>query len=148
MTQDAKATELANKALIGAAFDRWSEGTGSPFELLADDAPWTIVGNAPVSRTYASRQEFFDEVIEPFNERLSSRLVPTVRGLYADGDMVIALFDAAGVARDGLPYRNTYTWYMRVADDRIVEAIAFFDTIEFTDFWARVAPAPRNQLVG
>jgi uncharacterized protein len=148
MTQDSRATETANKALIQAAFDRWSEGTGSPFELLADDAPWTIVGNSPISRTYASRQEFLDEVIEPFNERLSVRLVPTLRGLYADGDMVIALFDAAGVARDDQPYQNTYTWYMRVADGRIVEAIAFFDTIEFTDFWARVAPAPRNQLAG
>ena len=33
-----------------------------------------------------------EAVINPFDARLSSRLIPTVRGIYADGDMVIALF--------------------------------------------------------
>ena len=104
------------------------------------DAKWTIVGNAPVSRTYASRQEFLDMVIKPFNARLSKRLMPTVRGLYADGDMVIAFFDAEGTARDGKPYKNTYTWYLQMSDGRIVNVVAFFDTIEFTDFWTRITP--------
>ena len=108
--------------------------------MLEPDAKWTIVGNAPVSRTYPTRQEFLDVVIAPFNARLSRRLVPTVRGIYADGDMVIALFDAEATARDGKPYRNTYTWYMRMRDGKIVEVIAFFDTIEFTDLWNRVKP--------
>jgi hypothetical protein len=48
-------------------------------------------------------------------------------------------------AADGTPYDNTYSWYMRLAgeggDRRIVEVIAFFDTLEFTDFWKRVEPA-------
>jgi ketosteroid isomerase-like protein len=134
----------ANKQRIGAAFDEWAAGTGGPFALLADDATWTIVGNSPVSRTYHSRQEFLDVVIDPFNARMSERLVPTVRGLYADGDWVVALFDAHAVARDGKPYDNTYSWYLRLDGDgdavRIVEAVAFFDTIEFTDFWNRVLP--------
>jgi ketosteroid isomerase-like protein len=135
-----KDVEAKNRMVIQAGFDAWRNGTGSVFDLLTPDAKWTIVGNAPVSRTYTSRQEFLDLVINPFNARLSSRLVPTVRGLYADGDMVIALFDAAATARDGKPYRNTYTWYMRVRDEKIVEVIAFFDTIEFTDLWTRVKP--------
>jgi ketosteroid isomerase-like protein len=54
--------------------------------------------------------------------------------------MVIALFDADAIARDGKPYRNTYTWYMQMRGEKIVEVIAFFDTIEFTDFWQRVKP--------
>jgi ketosteroid isomerase-like protein len=66
--------------------------------------------------------------------------VPTVRGLYADGDMEIALFDAEATARDGKPHRNTYTWNMRVRDEKIVAVIAFFGTIEFTDLWTRVKP--------
>jgi ketosteroid isomerase-like protein len=92
------------------------------------------------SRTYASRQEFLDVVIKPFNARLSKQLMPTVRGLYADGDMVIAFFDAEGTARDGKPYKNTYTWYLQMSDGRIVNVVAFFDTIEFTDFWTRITP--------
>jgi uncharacterized protein len=132
--------EQANKAAIQASFDDWAAGTGGPFALLAADATWTIVGNSPVSRTFRSRQEFIDVVIEPFNARLESPLVPTVRALYTDRDMVIAFFDAAGVAKDGKPYNNTYTWYLRMRDGAIVEVVAFFDTIEFTDFWTRVSP--------
>ena len=135
-----KNIETQNKEKIAAAFDAWRNGSGSPFDLLAPDAKWTIVGNAPVSRTYNSKQEFMDAVIKPFNARMSSRLVPTVRRIYADDDTVIALFDAEGTARDGKPYQNTYTWYMKMNDGVIVDAIAFFDTIEFTDFWSRVKP--------
>lgn len=135
-----KNIEAKNKEMIQAAFNAWRNGTGSVFDLLVPDAKWTIVGNAPVSRTYTSRQEFLDVVITPFNARLSHRLVPTVRGIYADDDMVIALFDAEATARDGKPYRNTYTWYMHIREGKIVEVIAFFDTIEFTDFWTRVKP--------
>ena len=81
-------------------------------------------------------------MIDPFNARLSSRLIPTVRGIYADGDMVIALFDGEGTALDGKPYRNTYSWYMRMRKDgRIYEVVGFFDTIAYTDFWTRVSPA-------
>jgi uncharacterized protein len=139
-TDKGKDTEARNKQKIQTGFDAWRDGTGSPFDLLAADAKWTIVGNAPVSRTYSSKQEFMDVVIKPFNARLSKRLVPTVRQLYADGDTVIALFDGQGTARDGKPYRNTYTWYMKMGGGAIVEAIAFFDTIEFTDFWNRIKP--------
>ena len=109
--------------------------------LLEPDATWTIVGNSPASRTYASRDEFLDLVIRPFNARLSTPLVPEVRGLYADGDVVIAYFDGSATANDGRPYRNSYTWYLHLAEGRIVRAVAFFDTVEFTDFWNRLAPA-------
>src|SRR5262245_30121506 len=139
-TEKAKNDEARNKELVRAGFEAWANGTGGVFDLLAPDAKWTIVGNSPVSRTYASRQEFMDVVIHPFNARLSRRLVPTVRAIYADGDTVIALFDAEATARDGKPYRNTYSWYLRMRDGAIVEATAFFDTIEFTDFWTRVKP--------
>jgi hypothetical protein len=30
--------------------------------------------------------------------------------------MVITLFDAEGVGKDGTPYRNTYTWYFQMRD--------------------------------
>jgi uncharacterized protein len=140
MSHDANSMEAGNKALIRTAFEKWVAGTGGVFDLLTPDAQWTIVGNAPVSRTYHSKQEFIDQVITPFGARMSERFIPRVRALYADGDMVIAFFDGEGTALDGKPYRNTYTWYMRMQDGQIVEAVAFFDTIEFTDFWTRVRP--------
>jgi len=72
---------------------------------------------------------------------MAQRLVPGVRGLYADGDMVIIFFDAEGVARDGQRYFNTYTWYFQMRDKVVVKATAFFDVREFDDFWSRVSPA-------
>ena len=132
-----KSIEARNKQIVQAAFDAWAAGTGNPFDLLKPDAKWTIVGNAPVSRTYGSKQEFMDAVIKPFNARMS---IPSVRRIYAEGHTVIVLFDANGTARDGRPYQNTYTWYFRMDDGAVVEAIAFFDTIEFTDFWTRIKP--------
>ena len=130
-----------NKMLVQAGFDRWRAGTGSPFELLLPEADWTIVGSSPLSKTYPNRQAFLDEVIQPFNARMATPLVPTVRGIYADGDMVIIFFDAAATTKDGLPYHNTYTGYFRMKNGKVFSAIAFFDTREFDDFWNRVSPA-------
>ncbi|HLU57338.1 MAG TPA: nuclear transport factor 2 family protein [Pseudonocardia sp.] len=135
------AAEQANKDRIRAAFESWAAGTGGPFDLLADDASWTIVGTTPVSGTYESRRAFLDSVVAPFNARMQTPLRPRVRALFSEGDWVIALFDAGATARDGEPYENTYTWYLRLSGEAIVEVIAFFDAVEFTDLWNRVAPA-------
>jgi uncharacterized protein len=133
--------EAENKQVIQRAFDAWAAGTGGVFDLLAPDAQWTIVGNSVAAGTYHSREEFLSKVIGPFNARLATPLVPKVHALYADGDTVIAYIDASATVRDGSPYNNTYTWYLRMQEGAIVEAVAFFDSIEFNDFWARVEPA-------
>ena len=135
------AKEDSNKALVQASFDRWISGTGGPFELLASDVEWTIVGSSPLARTYRSKQEFIDTVINPFNARMSKPLIPTVRGIFADGDTVIILFDASATVKDGKPYQNTYTWYFHMKDTKVFKAIAFFDNRDFDEFWNRVAPA-------
>lgn len=132
----------SNKAAVRAAFDRWRDRTGSPFELLDADATWTIVGSSPLSKTYADKQQFLDEVIGPFNARMAAPLKPTVRGIWADDDMVIVLFDGVATATDGQEYRNTYTWYLRMRGGRVVEVTAFFDTRTFDDLWTRVTPKP------
>jgi len=64
----------SNKGLVRASFERWKNGTGGPFELLAPDAQWIIVGSSPLSKTYQSKQEFLDEVIGPFNARMAKPL--------------------------------------------------------------------------
>lgn len=129
-----------NKALVQASFDNWRNGTGGPFDLLAPNAEWTIVGSSPVSATYRSTREFLDKVFHLFNARMATPLVPSVRGIYADGDIVIILFDGAATATNGVPYRNTYTWYFQIRGTKIVNAIEFFDTRDFETFWMRVNP--------
>lgn len=131
-----------NRALVAQGFEAWRTGTGSPYDLLAPEASWTITGNSVASKTYPTKEAFMAGVIRPFNARMKSRLIPTVRKLYAEGDTVIAFFDASGTARDDRPYVNTYAWFLEMKAGKIVRANAFFDSIAFDDFWRRVQPAP------
>lgn len=136
----AMTTQQRNKAAVQERFAAWADGTGSPFELLAENATWTITGRSAASRTYGDREAFLREVITPFNARMQTPLKPVVRNIYADGDTVVIFFDASAVARDGKPYTNTYTWYLHMRDGKAVKATAMFDSIEFNDLWSRVQP--------
>ena len=140
LAQPAKDLADHNRALVAKGFEAWANGTGSPYDLLADEASWTITGNSMAAKVYPTKEAFINEVIRPFNARMSGRLIPTVRKLYSDGDTVIAFFDARGTAKDGKPYANTYAWILELKDDRIVRANAFFDSIAFDDLWRRVTP--------
>lgn len=79
------------------------------------------------------------DVIRPFNARMTKPLVPTLHNLYADGDTVIALFDAGAIAKDGKPYRNTYAWFMKMRNGKMIEVTAFYDSLAFDDLWKRVS---------
>lgn len=133
-------TPAQNKAAVSAAFDSWKTGAGSPFELLADNASWTIQGNSQAAGTYPTEEVFLRDVIRPFNARMSQGLKPSVKSITAEDDRVVILFDAHGTARDGKPYANSYAWFFRMQDGRVVQANAFFDAIAFNDLWTRVSP--------
>jgi ketosteroid isomerase-like protein len=132
--------EEKNRRTVQTAFDNWRRASGSAYDLLASDAKWTIVGRSVVAGTYNSRRDFMDQVTVPFNSRLSTPLVPTVRAIYADGDTVIVLWDGAAMARDGRSYENTYSWYLKMRDGKIINATALYDPIAFDDLWKRVRP--------
>jgi ketosteroid isomerase-like protein len=130
-----------NRGIVQASFEAWSAGTGSPFELLADDATWTIVGRSLGARTYASREACIDKMIRPFNARMQGGLHPKLRNIYAEGNTVVVVFDARGTARDGEPYENTYAWFLEMREGEIASAFAFFDSLAFNDLWQRVSTA-------
>ena len=132
--------ESKNRRAVQTGFDNWRRGIGNVFDLLASDVKWTNVGSSVVSGTYHSRRDFLDQVVLPFNERLSTPLVPTVRAMYTDGDMVIVIWEGAAMARDGKSYENTYSWYLQMKNGKIVSATAFYDSIAFNDLWKRVRP--------
>jgi ketosteroid isomerase-like protein len=133
--------EARNKSIVEESLEAWAAGTGSPYDLLTETSTWTIVGRSAAARTYRGREAFMREVIRPFNARMSAPLKPAIRRIYADGDTVIAFFDAKGTAGDGKPYANTYAWFLEMRDGKIAAAHAFFDSVEFNDLWTRVAPA-------
>lgn len=143
-TRTATSETERNRALVAGGLQAWADGTGSPYDLLAESARWTITGNSLASKTYPSKEAFMSEVIRPFNSRMRDRLIPSVHRLYAEGDTVIAHFDARGTASDGQPYVNSYAWILRMADGQIVEAYAFFDAHAFDNLWRGVTPPHSN----
>lgn len=127
-----------NKAIIKAGFERWAKGEASFFDLLTNDVQWTINGSAPLSKTYTSKKQFLEEVINPLNLRLSQKIVPTVRALYAEGDVVIVRMDGKATAKDGKPYNMSYAWFMQMQNGRIIKVDAFLDGIQFADIMKRI----------
>ena len=131
--------EAENRLVVDSAFAAWADGEGNVFDILADDAQWTITGTSRFAGLYTSRQEFLDEVIKPLGEVLAVPIRPTVRSIVADGDWVVVLWDGEATATDGVPYNNSYCWHLRLHDSAVVEAIAFFDSISLNELLDRVA---------
>lgn len=136
--QSVKDMEQQNKAIIEQAFKKWAEGTGNFFDLLDDHVEWRITGTCAISKVYTNSKQFIDEAIIPLNKRFKVKIVPKVRNIYTDGSTVIVIWDGKATATDGLPYNNTYSWYMTMKDGKIIKAIAFFDTIELDAIWNRI----------
>ncbi|WP_241663965.1 nuclear transport factor 2 family protein [Stutzerimonas nosocomialis] len=117
-----------NTTLVQKAFDDWKAGRGSVFDLLADDAQWTVAGSSPDSGTYRSREELMTRAVVPINARLSTPITPEVKHLVAQGDEVVVLWDGRAMAKDGSPYENSYAWHLVFEDGRITRVTAFLDT--------------------
>ena len=104
---------------------------------------WRIEGHSVASKSYATTEQFIDEVLAPFGARFADgepfRPV-VIRSVHADGDTVIVLWDGHGVSNDGRPYDNSYAWFMKMADGKVIDGTAFYDSISFNDLWGRVTP--------
>jgi len=135
MIGSAVANEAENRAAVANAFEQWRAGTGSPFELLAKDAVWTIEGFAETAGSYTPSE--LQQLIRPFNAAIAAPLVPTKPTLYVDGDTVIARFKASTTLRSGETYENTYAWFMRFEEGQIIEVNAFLDLPAFEKTFAK-----------
>jgi uncharacterized protein len=139
-------TENNNRMVVKAALDGWMAGNASAFQtLVSDDVQWTITGNSAAAGTTHGRAELMEKVLGPFGARFSQssdRFRPRkIHGVYADGDVVVAHFDATGTANDGTLYENSYIWLLTMSEGKAVKATAFFDSIAFDALWQRVKPA-------
>lgn len=125
---DARSEADTNVALVQQAFEAWQHGRGSVFDLLEEDAVWTVAGVSPVSATYNSRQALVDGAVTPIHAQLQTPITPTVRHLIAQGDNVMVLWDGTATASDGSRYENSYAWHLIMKDGRITNVTAFLDT--------------------
>ena len=132
-----------NRQIVADAFEAWSRGEGHVSSIFADEMTWEIVGRSRASGTYGSAQEFGDEVLHPFGARFrpDAPFRPvTIRGIYADGDTVIVLWDGEGTTTAGTTYRNTYAWFMTLRGGKVIDGTAFYDSIAFDELWESVSP--------
>jgi uncharacterized protein len=134
----------SNRTAVETMLNAWMAGDSTAFpSLLSDDIEWTVAGNSLVAGTTRGREELA-AVAAPFGARFmhsSDRFRPRrINGVYADGDVVVAHFDAAGIANDAKLYSNSYVWLLTMSNGKIVRATAFFDSIAFDNFWRRVQP--------
>ena len=143
MPETAATQTETNREIIRAAFAAWSQGTAPITDVFAPGMTWRIEGHSVASKGYTSKQHFIDEVLAPFGARFAGgepfRPV-TIRGVYADGDIVVVIWDGHGIANDGQPYENSYAWIMRLAGGQVVDGTAFYDSISFNGLWSRVQP--------
>jgi uncharacterized protein len=127
---------------IERAFQEWMSGTSYVSRLFAPHMTWEIVGRSKTSARYRSAEEFITKVLEPFGQRFSAadpfRPI-NIRGIYADGQTVIALWDGAGTTISGTIYENTYAWILTLDQGLIVDGVAFYDSIAFNELW-EIAP--------
>ena len=143
MKHTAAARTETNREIIRRAFDAWRRGAAPITDVFAPEMVWRIEGHSAASKEYGSKQQFIDEVLTPFGDRftVSEPFRPvTMRGVFADDDTVIVIWDGRGIARNGRPYENSYAWIMKLADGQVVDGTAFYDSISFNDLWDRVRP--------
>ena len=124
--------EASNTALIAESFEKWVKGDGSMFDLLTDNARWTVAGFSPVSDVYESKHALVEQAVKPIHAQLSGSITPTVRHILAQGEYVVVIWDGKAVAKDGSAYDNTYAWHLKMADGKVTEVLAFLDTWNLT----------------
>jgi uncharacterized protein len=140
--EPASGTE-ANRRTIREAFEAWQQGKRPIVDVFAPEMTWRIEGHSAASKQYQSKRQFVDEVLGPFGARFASgeRFRPTrIRSIHADADTVVVHWDGRGVANDGIPYENTYAFFLTMKDGLVVDGTAFFDSIAFNELWTRVQP--------
>ena len=131
-----------SREIVTEAFDAWARGEGHVASIFADEMTWEIVGRSRAAGRYGSAEEFTAQVLRPFGARFApeSPFRPVhIRGIHADGDTVVVLWDGEGGTTAGTTYRNTYAWIMTLRDGEVIEGTAFYDSIAFDDLWDGVA---------
>ncbi len=135
----------SNREIVEAAFARWTAGAAYISDLFAPAMTWEIVGRSAASRKYTGAASFITDVLEPFGRRFrhDAPFRPVrIRSVLADGDTVVIVWDGVGTTVADTRYENTYAWFLRLEDGRIVDGVAFYDSIAFNELWnGGVSPA-------
>jgi uncharacterized protein len=106
------------------------------FDVIAEDAVWSVPGTAPVSRVYSGRGQIFGLFKE--TRRLTGGSYRSeLRWALADGDHAVALYRATGERDDGRRLDIDQVLLIGLRDGRWQEILALpTDPPAFAAFWA------------
>jgi ketosteroid isomerase-like protein len=142
---EAEACAEEDREIIDRAFYAWHRGTASITDVFAPDIVWRIEGRSAISKVYRSKKEFVDEVMTPFVARFDKSRDPfrptEVHSIFCAGDTMIVYWDGYGIANNGYRYKNSYAWFMKMHQGKVIRGTAFYDSIAFNELWSRVKPS-------
>ena len=137
-------TAVGHADTVRGAFQAWRAGTGSPYDLMDDDAEVVVAGTSAHCGSYR-KDTFMREVAGPFTARFAAPPVPRLRRLWATDDTVAVWADAVGTTHDHRPYSNSYVFVFEMSAHRIARVTEYLDMAAFGAVWDRVE-VPSDRL--
>lgn len=116
-----------NRVAVRDAFEVRAQGRGSVFDLLADDATWTIPGSTSGAGEWRGRTVYEDSVVAPLFDRFARPTRPELTGHWAEGDEVIVRRRQDTSLKAGGYHRNEYAWFLTMRDGKVAAVTAFLD---------------------
>jgi uncharacterized protein len=118
-----------NKRVVLAAYAALKAGdTAGYFARMSDDVQMTFYGAHSLAGTYRGKADFMERFVPRLRERLVGTIKLHVETVVAEGDLVVVEAQGEARAKDGRPYNNRYSIWLRVRDEKIVEIREYMDT--------------------
>ena len=106
------------------------------YDVIAEDAVWSVPGTAPVSRVYAGRAQIF-ELFKETRRLTGGSYRSELRWALADGDHAVALYRATGERDDGRRLDIDQVLLIELRGGRWQRILALpTDPPVFAAFWA------------
>lgn len=118
-----------NKQIVLAAYDALAAGDAAGyFAAMHDDVVMTYVGSYSMAGTYHGKADFTARFVPRLREVLKGAIRMQVTDAVAEGDTVVVEARGEAHTRDGRPYNNNYTIWLKLKDGKIVALREYMDT--------------------
>jgi ketosteroid isomerase-like protein len=127
----------ANVEGIRRVFEAFTGGDSRVlFEVIAEDAVWTVPGETQVARVYDGRHEIFD-LFRATRRLTGGTYRSELQWALADDDHGVAVYRASGTRAGGRELSIDQLLLIRFRDGRWAEIRALpTEPVEFERFWA------------
>ena len=128
--KDLKSTASKNKEIIRNLYSELNKGNyESILNYLDENVKITVIGSLSVSGTYTGIQELSENFISVITNALEVQPKIIIDEMVAEGDyVVVKAHGEGGIAKNGKEYNNTYCYFMKLKDGKLIEETEYVDT--------------------